>query len=190
MNDDLVIRFNKGHSEFYEINKNLRKLKMYTPELITPEEMKKNYLLVVYEKNGIVMGGHLCIKDNRRIKQVLSANCRHTETSFSPSEFCRANRLAIWELINYSKREGLDEFDFGGYDAGKQGIERKGLNDFKLSFGGHVCDKLSYFKSYSKSYHAINKIYLTAASAGQKINEHAFYRIDSRILNLIDRTRI
>jgi lipid II:glycine glycyltransferase (peptidoglycan interpeptide bridge formation enzyme) len=60
-----------------------------------------------------------------------------------------ANRLAIREMIKSAKKEGLAEFDFGGYATGKIGEELKGINEFKLSFGGRICEKFSYSKNYS-----------------------------------------
>lgn len=69
---------------------------------------------------------------------------------FSQSGYGHGNRLAIWEMIRSAKQEGLVEFDFGGYATGELVEELKGINKFKLSFGGGIRDKFSYSKSYSR----------------------------------------
>ena len=83
-NDDFVIRFNQRFSEFYEINREFRKYKGLPPLPLSLDEMKKNYFLATYEKYGKVMGGHLCLKDNHRIRQMISANCRNSMDEVSP----------------------------------------------------------------------------------------------------------
>jgi hypothetical protein len=169
VDEGTVIKFNDRFPEFYEINKEFRKYKGLTPFIIEPEELKKNYILATYERDGKVLGGHLCIKDDRHIRQLISASTMNWEPGISRSIFGRGNRLSIWELIKYAKQEGLQEYDFGGYATGQLGEELKGINEFKAGFGGHVCEKFSYSKNYSRSYSASKSVYLSAISAGQKI---------------------
>lgn len=167
--EGIVIRFNDRFAEFYEINKEFRKRKGLTPFIVDPEDMKKNYILATYEKDGKVLGGHLCIKDDRHIRQLVSASTMNWEPAMSKSTYGRGNRLSIWELIKYSKEVGIEEYDFGGFATGQLGEELKGINEFKAGFGGTQVEKYSYYKSYSKSFSATKSVYLSALSAGQKI---------------------
>jgi lipid II:glycine glycyltransferase (peptidoglycan interpeptide bridge formation enzyme) len=167
--EGIVIRFNDRFAEFYEINKAFRKNKGLTPFIMDPEEMKKNYVLATYEKDGKVLGGHLCIKDDNHIRQLVSASTMNWEPTISRSTYGRGNRLSIWELIKYAKGAGIGEYDFGGYATGQLGEELKGINEFKAGFGGHMIEKYSYYKSYSKSYSASKSVFLSAISAGNRI---------------------
>jgi hypothetical protein len=165
----IVIRFDERIAEFDAINREFRKRKGLPPMMISPEEMKKNYLLATYEKDGVVLGGHLCIKDERNLRQLISCNSMTPECGVPPNIFARANKLSIWEMMKHSKEEGIEEYDFGGYATGELGEELKGINEFKMSFGGHLCDKNSYIKNYSKTFSASKSVYLSAISAGQRI---------------------
>jgi lipid II:glycine glycyltransferase (peptidoglycan interpeptide bridge formation enzyme) len=167
--DNITVRFNEKYQEFYEMNQDFRKRRGLPPAFISPEEMRKNYFLTTYESNGTLMGGILSIKDNHRIRLLVSCSIRDLESGILPNTFGRANRLANWEMIKYAKEEGLVEFDFGGYATGELGEQLKGINKFKLSFGGTICDKFSYSKSYSKSFNASKFLYLGAISTKDKI---------------------
>jgi hypothetical protein len=131
--------------------------------------MRKNYFLTTYESNGTLMGGILSIKDNHRIRLLVSCSIRDLESGILPNTFGRANRLANWEMIKYAKEEGLVEFDFGGYATGELGEQLKGINKFKLSFGGGICEKFSFYKNYSKSFKVVKSLYLGAISTKEKI---------------------
>ena len=133
--------------------------------------MSKNYFLFTYEINGTLMGGQLCLKDDRTVRQLISCSIGDPESGISQSLRGRANKLSIWEAIKYVKEEGLMEYDFGGYATGKLGEELKGINEFKLGFGGTVCDRFSYNKSYSRSFNAAKYLYLGAVNAKVKFEK-------------------
>jgi len=166
--DNIIVRFNERFDEFYRMNQDFRTRRRLPAAFISPEEMRKNYFLATYESDGKLMGGHLSIKDGLRIRQLYSCNMKDLESGISKSAYGQGNRLAIWEMIKSLKKEGLVEFDFGGYATGKLGEELKGINEFKLSFGGTVCEKFSYYKSYSRSFNAGKSLYLGAISAKEK----------------------
>lgn len=168
----IVIRFNEKYAEFEEINKEFRKVKGLPPMMITPSEMEKNnYFLSTYEKNETVLGGHLCVKDDKRIRQLISGSNINAETGVSRTIYGRANKLAIWNMIKHFKEAGLQEFDFGGYATVDVTEELAGINRFKAGFGGTLCDKYSYSKSYSKAYNASKSLFLTALTAGNKLKK-------------------
>jgi lipid II:glycine glycyltransferase (peptidoglycan interpeptide bridge formation enzyme) len=100
---------------------------------------------------------------------LVSYSNRDIGGTVSRSKYGRGNRLGNWELIKYAKREGLVEYDRGGFAIGQLGEELKGINEFKLSIGGTVCEKFSYSKNYAKSFSASKFLYLTAISTKEKI---------------------
>jgi hypothetical protein len=64
-----------------------------------------------------------------------------------------ANRLKIWEAIQYAKNAGIGKFDMGGYYTGKKADPQKeGINIFKKSFGGDIVTNYIYEKDYSMAY--------------------------------------
>jgi hypothetical protein len=167
--DNFTVRFNERLDDFFEMNQDFRKRRGLPATLISPEEMRKNYFLFTYETNGTLLGGHLCIKDDRRIRQLISCSIKDSKDGIPQSVRGRGHRLSIWEAIKFVKLEGLVEYDFGGYATGKLGGELKGINEFKLGFGGTVCDKFSYSKSYSRSFNAGKYLYLGAVNTKTKI---------------------
>jgi hypothetical protein len=156
-----VIRFNEKYEEFSKINRQFRRRKALPPSLIPIDEMKKNYFLSTYEKDGVVLGGHLCIKDKGKFEIFMACSSMAPDSKFSRTIYGRANRLSIWEMMKYAKGEGIDTFDFGGYATGAIAENLKGVNRFKSSFGGTLCEKNSYSKSYSKLYDISYSIYWT-----------------------------
>ena len=155
------------------MNKDFRKRRGLPATFISPEEICKIYFLSTYERYGTLMGGHLCIKDDRRIRQLYSCSIWDVKSGISKSLFGGGNRLSIWEMIKFAKQEGLVEYDFGGYATGKLGDELKGINEFKSSFGGTICDRFSHSKSYSKSFNASKSLYLGAVNTKEKIKAFA-----------------
>jgi hypothetical protein len=168
-NDNITVRFNERIDEFFEMHQDFRKRRGLPATFITPEEIRKNYFLFTYEINGTLMGGHLCIKDDRRIRQLYSSSIRNMENGISQSVLGRANRLAIWEMIKHANKEGLVEYDFGGYATGKMAEELKGINEFKKSFGGVEVEKYTYTKSYSKLYNVSNSVLLGVSNIKKKV---------------------
>jgi hypothetical protein len=174
--DNIKVRFNERVDEFYRMNQDFRKQRGLSPAFISLEEMGKNYFLTTYELDGTLMGGVLSIKDDHRIRLLVSCNNRDMGSAIPRSKFGRGNRLANWELIKYAKREGLVEYDHGGFATGQLGEELKGINEFKLSLGGAICNKFSYSKSYSKSFKFARTFYLGVMGTKGKIKALATRR--------------
>jgi hypothetical protein len=171
-NDNIIVRFNERIDEFFEMNRDFRKRRGLPATFISHEEISKNYFLFTYEIGGTLLGGHLCIMDDRQIRQLYSCSISDRESDISQSARGRGNRLAIWEAIKHAKQEGLVEYDFGGYATGKLGEELKGVNDFKLSFGGTICDRFSYSRNYSRSFDASRNLYLGVINTKEKIRAY------------------
>jgi hypothetical protein len=168
-NENIIVRFNERFEDFHLMNQDFRKRRGLPASFISPEEMSRNYFLFTYERDGTLLGGHLCIKDDRSIRQLYSCSNMDQGNDVPRSVRGWANKLSIWEAIKYVKEEGLMEYDFGGYATGKLGEELKGINEFKLGFGGTVCERFSYYKSYSRSFNAGKSLYLSAVSTKGKI---------------------
>lgn len=160
--EDIKIRINCEYDKFFQIYKNfLRKkrinslFEVFGVGIMPLNTIKKNGTLFVAEYQGEILTGHLFLEDDSNIEDWVTGSKRlENEKERSKLVGC-ANRLILWEAIKYGKEKGLKEFDFGGLfpenKAEKDPI-KKGINSFKLSFGGEVVPGYSYEKGYSKSF--------------------------------------
>lgn len=151
--DDVIVRVNQGYDEFHLINSEFRTKKGLSEYNVDIEFMKRNGVLFVSEYNGEIIGGQLYISDGKNIRWLLGASKRLEETREMRTLIGNANRLAIWEAINYAKENNLNNFDMGGYYTGETPDPQKdGINIFKKSFGGELATHYIYQKDYSKLY--------------------------------------
>jgi hypothetical protein len=158
--EDIKIRINCEYDKFFQIYKDfLRKkginsfFEVFGLGIIPRDMMEKNGTLFVADYNGEILGGNLFLEDDSVIENWVPASKRlDNEKERSKLVGC-ANRLILWEAIKYAKEKGMTEFDLGGLfpenEAEKNSIE-KGINSFKLSFGGEVVPGYLYEKGYSK----------------------------------------
>ncbi len=61
----------------------------------------------------------------------------------------QANRMVIWEAIQYAKFIGCEEFDLGGISPDSPNPHLRSLAEFKEAFGGVRRAQYYYFKIYS-----------------------------------------
>jgi len=172
--EDIKIRINYEYEYFFQIYKNFLQKKglksffeVFGVGIVPLNTIKKNGTLFVAEYHGEILAGHFFLEDDSNIEDWVTGSKRlENEKERSRLVGC-ANRLILWEAIKYAKEKGIKEFDFGGLfpkDKAEKDPIKKGINSFKLSFGGEVVPGYSYEKGYSKSlkiayylYHLKNK---------------------------------
>jgi lipid II:glycine glycyltransferase (peptidoglycan interpeptide bridge formation enzyme) len=108
------------------------------------------------EHNGQVLAGHsyLADKDMKIVTGLHSGTIRLKGDS-DKSLVGRAHKLLIVKDILYFKEMGFKTFDFGGYVKDTKDESLRGINNFKLSFGGKVVPCINY---YSYGYWLLKKI--------------------------------
>jgi lipid II:glycine glycyltransferase (peptidoglycan interpeptide bridge formation enzyme) len=159
-NAGVKILKNEGYEQFYEMNKKFIKKKGLSSifehigaEIASLETMKKKGTLFVAEYTDEIIGGLYFLEDNFNIKSLIGASKRLEQDKERRKIIGYANRLIRWEAIKYAKDKGITEFDLGGIFPGNK-IEddpvKRGINKFKLSFGGDILPGYSYEKGYSK----------------------------------------
>jgi len=167
--ENITIHMNKYHEEFLEIYKSFlqkKGIKSFFEPLgvgsISVEYMKKYGLLLVYEYDNEILGGNLYLEDGSNLKSLLSASKRLEVDKENSRIIGFANRLTDWTAIVYAKEKGLRVYDWCGLwpkeEAEKDSI-KKGINDFKLGFGGTIETVYTYEKFYSKSLELAYKLY-------------------------------
>ncbi len=93
-------------------------------------------LFVVKSKGKIVAGGLILIDEryNYSILNLTSASEEGLKLQAMP--------FLYWEITKYSKSQGLDKFDLGGYDAdARRGEKMHNINKFKDRLGGEVVEQ-------------------------------------------------
>jgi lipid II:glycine glycyltransferase (peptidoglycan interpeptide bridge formation enzyme) len=118
--------------------------KLYLPlcekNSLTPYPLKymKQGELWISEKDDKLLSGSIIFSDTKYATQSFTAS-KHTEYN--------GNRLLIWTVIKYYKKEGLKYFNFGG-----------GESDYKRRFGSKTKKIWIYTKYISKKAKFLKKI--------------------------------
>jgi len=130
---------------------------------ISAESMRKYGTLFVAEVNDEILSANLYLENQSTIEAWVRASKRlEVKESKKKALIAYATRLIDWEVIKYAKEKGLKEFDFGGLwskEEAEKDVEKKGINSFKLSFGGEIVTRYYYQKIYSKSFKLLYYLY-------------------------------
>ncbi len=155
--DGVKVRINEDYEEFYRIYKEFRRRKGL--EVLRPKELRCSTLITaVY--NGELICGHLYLEDDRNILYWQSARLLDVERDLA-RVIGNASKLIHWVAIRYAKEKGIERFDMGGLFNPKEAErdeEKRGINMYKLSFGGRVVKVYNYVKVYSKIYRTLEGI--------------------------------
>jgi len=130
----------------------------------TLKEMKNHGTLFVSCLDGELLSGVLFLENQLTIESWISASKRLEVEQHMKNLVGCANRLLKWESIQYAKEKGMTEYDLGGLwpqnETEKDG-EKRGINSFKLGFGGNIVTRHSYSKIYSNDLKILYTLYNT-----------------------------
>lgn len=157
--DGVKIKRNENYQEFYEINRSFRAKKGLPIGFEKIGTMGKYGTLFVAEFEGEILGGQLYLEDESNIRWLLGASKRLETSQEKATLIGNANRLIIWQAINYAKEKGIKEFDLGGFSGKDKSDRTDPIDAFKLSFGGKPTTQYIYRKDYSKIYQFARKLY-------------------------------
>jgi lipid II:glycine glycyltransferase (peptidoglycan interpeptide bridge formation enzyme) len=120
------------------------------------EEMGDVIKLSFAVNNGQILAAHSYMVDNEMgiVRHLHSATKRLDET-FDRNLIGRANKYLTVTDIVYFKKNGLKVFDFGGYAKDTDNESLKGINNYKLLFGGKLVTCINY---YSINYWLIKRL--------------------------------
>jgi len=160
--EGIIIRKNEKYEEFLEMYNSFLKqigiksfLEIFGIKNLNVNDLKKYGTLIVAEYDGEVIAGSLYLEDESHIEAWIGGSKRlESDNKMKILSAC-ANRLIDWEVIKYAKEKGIKEFDLGGLwpeEEANKDVSKKGINSFKLSFGGKTVTRYSYEKTYSKTY--------------------------------------
>ncbi|MDD1747304.1 MAG: hypothetical protein LUQ16_06050 [Methanomassiliicoccales archaeon] len=144
--------------EFWEMNLAFIKQKGYGYRLgigLPPlEQLREKGTLLIAERDGQLLTGHLHLEDGVRMVGLVSASKRFEDAEMSKL-VGKANRLVYWEKLKRGKGLGLRELDLAGIvpdqDLAKD-PSLASLNEFKLSLGAERVMRYNYRRRYSSFY--------------------------------------
>jgi lipid II:glycine glycyltransferase (peptidoglycan interpeptide bridge formation enzyme) len=158
--EGITISINSGYEQFFEMYQDFVRKKEIDSifggigvETASLDTMKKKGTLFIAEHHEEILGGMLFLEDENNIETLVSASKRLDRDGGNKALIGCANRLIRWEAMKYAKKKGIKEFDLGGIfpeEKTANDPEKKGINSFKLSFGGDVVSGYTYEKGYSK----------------------------------------
>lgn len=168
--EQIQIKFNQDHQEFYDISLQFQKEKGFGslfslrhPDLDTIRE--KGTLITMYYQNEL-LGGHVYLEDQDNILMWISASQRLHVDKEKAALISRANRLLHWEAIKYARQKGIKEYDLGGIfpeEEASRDEGKKNENFFKLSFGGQSVQRYQYEKSYSLLHQLCRRAFISVS---------------------------
>ncbi|MBL0358095.1 MAG: hypothetical protein IPP72_15055 [Chitinophagaceae bacterium] len=110
------------------------------------EEFGDNITLSFALFNGEVLAAHSYLTDKETgIVRHHHAATRRLDEQIDRNLIGRANKYLTSKNIIYFKQQGYKVFDFGGYAKDTTDESLKGINNYKLLFGGKVVESVNYF---------------------------------------------
>jgi hypothetical protein len=107
------------------------------------DEMKDNLEMSFATLNGEILAAHTYLVDKELgIARLGNSASKRFDENYDNYLVGRANKLLTYKNIIYYKEKGYKVLDFGGYNTTDESL--KGINDFKLSFGGKVIPCYNY----------------------------------------------
>ena len=120
------------------------------------KDMGENVKLSFAVNNGVVLAAHSYILDKEiGIVRNLHSATKRLDENYDRNLIGRANKYLTVTDIFYFKEHGFKIFDFGGFAKDTENESLKGINNFKLQFGGDLVACINY---YSVNYWLLKKI--------------------------------
>ncbi|MBZ5855770.1 hypothetical protein [Flavihumibacter profundi] len=156
--EGVICYFKDDELEFFSdfFNQFARSKKIHT---VTPERlvaMNGHLKLSFASFNGVILAAHSYIVDNDlKIVRAFHSASRRLEDSVERTRVGKANKLLHYKDMLAFKQQGFKTYDFGGIAIDTGNPELKGINDFKLGFGGQVVECENF---YSYGYVLLRKL--------------------------------
>lgn len=106
--------------------------------------------------DGKILAAHSYLVDDEiGIVRHLHSATKRLDEQYDRNLIGRANKLLTVKDICYFKSMGYKTFDFGGYEKDTEDESMKGINNYKLLFGGEIVTCINY---YSYNYWLLKKV--------------------------------
>ena len=109
-------------------------------------ELGDSVKLSFAENNGQILAAHSYLVDNKiGIVRHLHSATKRLDVQFDRNLIGRANKYLTVKDILYFKEKGYKVFDFGGFAKDTEDESLKGINNYKLLFGGKLVSCYNYY---------------------------------------------
>lgn len=109
-------------------------------------ELGDSVKLSFAENNGQVLAAHSYLVDEKiGIVRHLHSATKRLDEQFDRNLIGRANKYLTVKDILYFKEKGYKVFDFGGFAKDTEDESLKGINSYKLLFGGKLVPCYNYY---------------------------------------------
>lgn len=138
--------FNKDINSFINFyNDFARQKNIYPVNKKNFESFTENYVTCFAYLGGEILAAHLQLFDTKiSIARGFLGGNRRFDPLFDSRTIGMANKLLKSEELFYFKQLGIKKYDFGGYAENTNDKGLQGINEYKLSFGGHVVKNINY----------------------------------------------
>ena len=161
MKSGVTIRRNENYEEFYSLYQQLRKTKGFNSNNLSIDYLKQYGTLFTAVYEGDVLGGMVYLEDESTLMEIVTASKRFEGDKEKRNFVGSANKMLIWEAMQYAKAKGIKEYDHGGfYDGAVKDEQLERINNYKQSFGGQFSVKYNYRKDYSLGVSLLKKYIL------------------------------
>ncbi len=149
--------FENNTEEFISIYNDFAKLKnLYPANKKTIEYLGDSFKTTFVLLNNEIIAAHSYIIDRHLgIVRLYQSCSKRLDSNFNKEVTGIANKLLTIEDIFYFKGNGFKTYDFGGYAYNTQNESLKGINQFKMQFGGKITTCVNY---NTLGYHILKKI--------------------------------
>lgn len=118
-------------------------------DAVSKHALRNGLLFLAYHESQAVAGG-VFIADELHMRALALASRRFDETTGRMRDLIgEANRLVIWEAIQYGKANGKTVLDLGGIAPESDNAHWRAVATFKEAFGGERRSAYYYHKIYS-----------------------------------------
>ena len=150
--EGLSINVNVGEDDFLKMYNSFAEKKHFG--LVKDISIFRDHLQITgayFEDKPLVFHSYILDKDKKRVRLLHSASALYEEGNESLKPLIgRANRYLHYMDMEYFKKEGFTEYDFGGYAKDTENESLKGINKFKDGFGGTLVEESNYETKISK----------------------------------------
>ena len=170
--EHIFIEKNKHYNQAYKLYKLLLKKKKYASVhglltifgigSVSKKTMNQYATLFTARIDQEIIAMMAFLESKTSIHAWLGGSKRLNVNKDKAKKISNANRLIIWEAIQYAKNKGMQEFDLGGIFSDKeiqQDPQKKGIREFKRQFGGTKVTRYQYQKIYSPTLKILYKLY-------------------------------
>ena len=133
-----------GFANFY--NEFAAKKQVHPISVKRLTELGDTLMMSYAVRDGKIISAHSYILDRKEsiVRAFRSATIR-LEEEVNCIRVGRANKLLHFKDMIFFKEQGIKIYDFGGYAMNTQNEQLKGINNFKLKFGGDIVVCKNYY---------------------------------------------